>query len=211
MPTGQPRDAAAGLAAALAEEEPLFASVIEQVKRGELSRAAKKLVASPLAPGNQETLNKLTDPRRRPTQLFRPIREDDLEHVPERQLMLDKRKFIENIRSAKRGSAPGRCGTRHEHCRVLLEDIRATDNFYFLAQNLAAGDVPESIRQGLAVAHLTALQKVDETGTPTGDVRDIATALSYGGLLPALLRSNMQSECCKPQVLSSMPYLHARG
>merc|ERR1711965_164151 len=29
-PTGQPRDAAAGLAAALAEEEPLFASVIEQ-------------------------------------------------------------------------------------------------------------------------------------------------------------------------------------
>ena len=57
-----------------------------------LSRAAKKLVASPLAPCNQETLNKLTDPRRRPTQLFRPIREDDLEHVPERQLMLDKRK-----------------------------------------------------------------------------------------------------------------------
>ena len=51
-PAGQPRDAAAELAAALAEEEPLFASVIEQVKRGELSRAAKKLVASPLAPGN---------------------------------------------------------------------------------------------------------------------------------------------------------------
>ena len=99
-PAGQTRDAAAELAAALAEEEPLFASVIEQVKRGELSRAAKKLVASPLAPGNQETLDKLTDPRRRPTQLFRPIREDDLEHVPERQLMLDKRKFIENIRSA---------------------------------------------------------------------------------------------------------------
>ena len=93
-PAGQPSDAAAARAAAFAEEEPLFASVIEQVKRGELSRAAKKLVASPLAPGNQETLGKLTDPRRRPTQLFRPIREEDLEHVPERELVLDKRKFM---------------------------------------------------------------------------------------------------------------------
>ena len=84
---------------------------------------------------------------------------------------------MENVRAAKRGSAPGRCGTRHEHYRVLLEDIRATDNLYFLAQKLATGDVPESIREGLAVAHLTALQKVDETGTPTGDVRGIATGI----------------------------------
>ena len=173
----QQPDATAELAAALEEEAPLFESVIEQVRRGELSRAAKKLVASPSAPGNQETLDKLTDPRRRPTQLFRPIREEDLQHVPEHQLLLIKRKFLENVRSAKRGSAPGRCGTRHEHCRVLLEDIRATDNFYFLAQKLAVGDVPESIRQGLAVAHLTALQKVNDTGAPTGDVRGIATGI----------------------------------
>ena len=46
------------------------------------------IVVSPLAPGNQETLDKLTDPRRRPTQLFRPIREEDLQHVPEHQLLL---------------------------------------------------------------------------------------------------------------------------
>ena len=39
------------------------------------------------------------------------------------------------------------------------------------------GDVPESIRQGLAVAHLTALQKVNDTGAPTGDVRGIATGI----------------------------------
>ena len=71
--------------------------------------------------------------------------------------MLHKQKFLENVRSAKRGSAPGRCGTRHEHYRVLLEDIRATDNLYFFAQKLAVGDVPESIRRGLAVAHLTDL------------------------------------------------------
>ena len=60
---------------------------------------------------------------------------------------------------------------------MLLEDIRAADNLYFLAQKLAVGDIPESIREGLAVAHLTALQKLDETGTPTGDVRGIATGI----------------------------------
>ena len=48
---------------------------------------------------------------------------------------------------------------------------------YFVAQMLAVGNVPESIRQGLAVAHLTALQKLDETGAPTGDVRGIATGI----------------------------------
>ena len=172
----QSRDAHAAMRTAFEEEEWLFASVIQQVRRGELSRAAKKLVASPLAPGTQETLNKLADPRRRPTRLFRPLREEDLQYAPP-DLMLNKQKFLENVRSAKRGSAPGRCGTRHEHYRVLLEDIRATDNLYFLAQKLAVGDVPESIRQGLAVAHLTALQKVNETGAPTGDVRGIATGI----------------------------------
>ena len=172
----QSSDAHAAMRTAYEEEEWLFASVIQQVRRGELSRAAKKLVASPLAPGPQETLNKLADPRRRPTRLFRPLREEDLQYAPP-DLMLRKQKFLENVRSAKRGSAPGRCGTRHEHYRVLLEDIRATDNLYFLAQKLAVGDVPESIRRGLAVAHLTALQKVNETGAPTGDVRGIATGI----------------------------------
>ena len=156
---------------------PLFEQVIQKVRRGELSRAAKKLVASPLAPGTQQTLDKLSDPRRRPTQLFRPISAEALHHEPANSLMLSKRKFLENVRSAKRGSAPGRCGTRHEHYRVLLEDIRVTDNLYYLAQMLAVGAIPEAIREGLAVAHLTALQKLDETGTPTGDVRGIATGI----------------------------------
>ena len=57
----------------------LFNPDIDGPISGELSRAAKKLVASPLAPGNQETLNKLADPRRRPTRLFRPLREEDLQ------------------------------------------------------------------------------------------------------------------------------------
>ena len=49
------------------------------------------------------TLAKLADPRRRPTELFRQIRAEDLELQPE-QLRLDQRKFLENVRSAKRGS-----------------------------------------------------------------------------------------------------------
>ena len=61
---------------------PLFEQVIQKVRRGELSRAAKKLVASPLAPGTQQTLDKLSDPRRRPAQLFRPISAEAQHHEP---------------------------------------------------------------------------------------------------------------------------------
>ena len=60
---------------------------------------------------------------------------------------------------------------------MLLEDISIADDLFFVAQKLAEGRVSEPIRAGLAVAHLTALQKVDETGTPTGDVRGIATGI----------------------------------
>ena len=101
--------------AAVEEDESLFGAVIGKVRRGELSRAASLLTASPIAPGTRETLDKLTDPRRRPTQLFRPIREEDLQHQPARRLDLDQRRFLENVRSAKRGSAAGRCGLQRRH------------------------------------------------------------------------------------------------
>ena len=109
-------------------EESLAAAVVGKVKQGELSRAAGLLTASPVAPGTPETLAKLADPRRRPTQLFREFREADLQLQPEEQLQLDQRRFLENVRSAKRGSAPGRCGTRHEHYRALLENSNIADN-----------------------------------------------------------------------------------
>ena len=100
-------------------EESLATAVVNKVRQGELSRAAGLLRASPVAPGTPETLAKLADPSRRPTQMFREFRAEDLELQPE-MLRLDQRKFLENVRAAKRGSAPGRCGTRHEHYRVLL-------------------------------------------------------------------------------------------
>ena len=119
-------------------EESLAAAVVNKVRQGELSRAAGLLRASPVAPGTPETLAKLADPTRRPTALFREFRAADLELEPA-QLRLDQRKFLENVRAAKRGPAPGRCGTRHEHYRVLLEDISVADDLFFVAQKLAVG------------------------------------------------------------------------
>ena len=92
-------------------------------------------------------------------------------------MALRQRTFLENVRSAKSGSAPGRCATRHEHYRISLENSNTADNLFFLAQTIAAGNIPEAFRKGLAVASLTALQNIDSTGTPTGDIRGIATGI----------------------------------
>ena len=109
------------------------------------------------------------------------------------------------MRAAKRGSAPGRCGSRHEHYRALLEDIGTADNLFFLAQKLAVGDVSEAIREGLAVAHLTALQKVDDTGTPTGDVRGIATGI----VLRRLVARTIAQQYAERVLQATSPFQYA--
>ena len=91
------------------------------------------------------------------------------------RLRLDQSKLLETVRSAKRGAALGRCGTRQEHLRALLEIERAADNLYYFASQLAHGKISEELRAGLAVSSLTVLRKIDEAGRPTDDIRGIAT------------------------------------
>ena len=88
---------------------------------------------------------------------------------------------------------------------ALLEDIGTADNLFFLAQKLAVGDVPEAIREGLAVAHLTALQKVDDTGTPTGDVRGIATGI----VLRRLVARTIAQQYAERVLQATSPFQYA--
>ena len=160
-------------------EEAKLSKAVEQVRTGDLSRAASTLTASPVAPGNAETLSKLTDPDRRPVDSASPLTADDLNSAaPQAKLHLDQSKFLETLRSAKRGVAPGRCGTRQEQLRALLESERAADNLYYFASQLAQGKISEELRAGLAVSSLTALRKTDEAGRPTDDIRGIATGIT---------------------------------
>ena len=93
------------------------------------------------------------------------------------------------MRSAKRGAALGRCGTRQEHLRALLESERAADNLYYFASQLAQGKISEKLRAGLAVSSLTALRKTDEAGRPTDDIRGIATGITIRRLTARTLLS----------------------
>ena len=175
------------------------------VCNGELSRAARILTATGLAPGNAETLAKLRDPVRRPPAPTKPIRPGDLNHEPEIPLALDPERYLENIRSAQRGIAAGPSGTRNEHQRELLEDITTTDNLVFFASRVAVGDIPEAIRAGLAVSRLTALAKVDQLKQPTGDIRGIAT----GACERRVIARTIAQQYAAPIMEATSPFQYA--
>ena len=94
------------------------------VHYGELSSARQALEGAALAPGNQETLNALTDASRRPAQPRDPLPERLLNSVPEIRFQLDEDQFCWNLRRSRRGAAGGPSGMTTEHLRPLLRDIR---------------------------------------------------------------------------------------
>ena len=91
---------------------------------GELSSARQALEGAALAPGNQATLNALTDASRRPAQPRDPLPEWLLNSVPEVRFQLDEDQLCRNLRSSRRGAAGGPSGMTTEHLRPLLSDIR---------------------------------------------------------------------------------------
>ena len=146
----------------------------QRARWGELSHARQELVGTPLAPRTMETYYKLCDPAGRPQQ---PRSLERLQQVcqfqPESAVELDYFRFISNVRSAPRGKSGGLSGMRNEHLKCLvfsprLEDAKA---LYYVAETLARAEIPESIRKGLALARMTALDKGAEKvrGIAAGD------------------------------------------
>ena len=146
----------------------------QRARWGELSHARQELVGTPLAPRTMETYYKLCDPAGRPQQ---PRSLERLQQVcqfqPESAVELDYYRFISNVRSAPRGKSGGLSGMRNEHLKCLvfsprLEDAKA---LYYVAETLARAEIPESIRKGLALARMTALDKGAEKvrGIAAGD------------------------------------------
>ena len=83
------------------EEEELQRTLLEAcklVRLGELSRARQALLAAKLAPGDKETLAKLTNPERRPPRPLDPLPEEVRSFQPAEHVKLDKRLFLENVR-----------------------------------------------------------------------------------------------------------------
>ena len=145
------------------EEEELQRTLLEAcklVRLGELSRARQALLAAKLAPGDKETLAKLTNPERRPPRPL-DLPEEVRSFQPAEHVKLDKRLFLENVRRAPRGSSASLSGWRNEHWKVLLDSESATDYLYLVAAQFARADLPTVVADTLTSGKMVALQKED--------------------------------------------------
>ena len=83
--------------------------------------------------------------------------------VPDAPFALDEDTFAKNVRSARKGAAPGPSGMTVEHL-PLLDNPRDVHTLFLMAEQLAQGMAPEAAVRALRLGQLTALRK------PTGEV-----------------------------------------
>ena len=134
------------------------------IRCGELSKAARVLTSSGLAPATKETTQKLTAKHPRRSSV---IEEQLADPFIESPVVLSSHQFI-TIKKASKGSGCGLSGWRYEHLRVLISDSFTAENLFRVCSIIAAGLVPEPITKLLCAARLIALPK------SSGDVRPIA-------------------------------------
>ena len=97
------------------------------VELGDLSSARQALEGAAVAPGDQATLDKLQDERRRPQQPRERLPPDMMTFEPEIEFQLDEKMFGKNLRSSKRGVAGGPPGNddRAPHIRHICSSVWA--------------------------------------------------------------------------------------
>ena len=114
---------------------------------GELSAGRQALEGADVAPGNLATLAQLTNPVRRP-----PIPRDHLSGsataVPVQPFDLDPELFCKNVRSGRRGAAPGPSGMTVEHLLGLVDSDHDMEVFASFAGLVSQGVSPEAFWKG---------------------------------------------------------------
>ena len=165
------------------------------VRLGELSKARQALLAAKLAPGTQETLDKLNNPEKRPPRALVPLSEEVLNTQPDTPVRLNKGLFLNNVRAAPRGSSAALSGWRNEHWKVLLDHEGSTDLLYLVAAEVAKGNLLEGLAKVLTSGQLVALQKDD------GGVRGIVAGETLRRLVARTLAQQFGEELekeCSP-------------
>ena len=112
---------------------------------------------------------------------------------------LDEFKFASNVRSARRGAAPGPSGMSAEHMRLVLDNVRDTNLLFLMAEQLARGRVQPSIADALRLGRMTALQK------PNGGVRGIVA----GDILRRLVARTVAQQMGKVVEAATRPHQYA--
>ena len=115
-----------------------------------------------------------------------------LNHVPQRPFDLDEDLVNKNLRSSKKGAAPGPPGMTTEHLRPLLPDHGGLHLFFRICERLARAEVPDAVVNIIRMGRLTVLSKPDGgvRGIVAGDVvrRLVARTMSQQ-LSPAVERA----------------------
>ena len=125
---------------------------VKLVQLGEVSTGRQALESARVAPGTLATLAELTNQQRRPPLPRDPLPADLANAMPESPFDLDFDRFANNIRSAKRGSAPGPSGMTVEHLHPILESGADLTALFRVAVLYSRGQVPpnapEAVRLG---------------------------------------------------------------
>ena len=133
------------------------------VREGDISRAARLLTSSGLAPDSAETLQRLKAKHPQSSVPLSSPCDDSAGPIT-----LERESFLKALKSTPRGSAPGPSGLRFEHLKVCSEVRDLCDCFCGIVQKVAAGGLGPVVGRALASARLIALAKGG------GDVRPIA-------------------------------------
>ena len=146
-------------------------AALRKVKVGEVSRARQCLTGATLAPGTEETFHRMQT---------RALPQEVHDFQPDTPLTVDRKVFLQCLKSAPRGASPGPGGCTYEHLKLLLDN----DTVELLL---------EAVTRALMSARLTALTK------PDGGIRGIATGCALRRLVARILArqymKEFESEC----------------
>ena len=137
------------------------------VLMGEISSGRQALEGEAVAPGTEATLNLLEDAERRPPVPIIEVPQGLMEHMPAAEFGLDQDKFARNLRSSRKGAAPGPSGMTSEHLRPLLSKPDDVHLLFRMGEQLARAQVPNVVIDAIRMGRMTALSK------PDGGVRGI--------------------------------------
>ena len=97
------------------EQQKVLREAVRLVRLGELSKARQALLAAKLAPGTQETLDKLNNPEKRPPRALVPLSEEVLNTQPDTPVRLNKglflNKFVQHRGAPQQRSQAGETNT----------------------------------------------------------------------------------------------------
>ena len=141
------------------------------IQLGEVSAGRQALHGASLATGDERTLNALKDLARRPPLPRDPVPHDIEQFEPGECFSLDQELFLKNVRTARKGAAPGPSGMTADHLRPLVEHVAVAAALSQAASLLAQNKVPEEVMVAIRCGWLTALRKPDGgRGIVVGDV-----------------------------------------